>query len=104
MSFEHFISIATVIATLSVKLVGYPAQIRKVAQSRSEGNLSLTHIGLAFVSYLLWTIHGVLKGDWVIIAGQGLGIVTSGVLFGLLVHHSLRAKREAETPMDSGDA
>ncbi len=104
MTFEHFISFATVAATLSVKLIGYPAQIRKIARSGSVENLSLTHFALSFVSYVLWTMHGLLKDDWVIIAGQGLGIVTSGVLLGLLLHYGRRAKARLKPPEDAGDA
>ena len=83
--YEQIISVGTAISTIAVKLVGYPSQIRKILISRSVANLSVTHFTISFVTYLLWTLHGINQQDWVVIVGQGLGIVTSGILMGLIL-------------------
>ena len=35
---------------------------------------------LAFLAYVLWTVHGILQDDWVLIVGQGIGIITTGMI------------------------
>jgi uncharacterized protein with PQ loop repeat len=35
---------------------------------------------LTFLSYALWTIYGILQNDWVVYLGQGLGVVTAGII------------------------
>ncbi|NEV93021.1 hypothetical protein G3567_02525 [Psychroflexus sp. YR1-1] len=85
--FEQIISILTVISTLSVKLIGVPSQIRKIHKNKSIENISTLHFTLSFTSYVLWTIHGLQTFDYVIIIGQGVGVITSGVLLALILHH-----------------
>lgn len=90
--FAQIISVLTVIATLSVKIIGVPAQIRKIHQTGSIENISILYFSLSFSSYVLWTIHGVLEQDYVIIVGQGIGIVSSGTLLFLLIYHCRRSR------------
>lgn len=70
----------TVFFGVLVKAVGFPDQIRKNWKNKSTKGLSTTFILLAFISYVLWTLHGILRNDWVLIVGQGVGIITTGVI------------------------
>lgn len=75
-----FVGFATVIVGVIVKVIGFPDQIRKNFQRKSTKGLSTTFIALSFLAYVLWTIHGFLRKDSVLIIGQGIGIITTGVI------------------------
>ena len=79
-TFAITIGILTVIFGILAKIVGFPDQIKKNYQRRSTEGLSTAMIVIGVIGYSLWTIHGVLQGDWVLIVGQGLGIVTTGII------------------------
>ena len=71
---------ATVLVSVIIKIVGLPDQIRKNHSRKStEGQSTLFWI-LGFLSYCLWTLYGILKGDAVVVLGQGLGVLTTGVI------------------------
>lgn len=74
------IGILTATLSILIKLVGFPDQIRKNLRRKSTEGLSTTFYVLSFASYILWTIHGALQHDWVVIVGQGLGIITTGII------------------------
>jgi len=74
------IGVLTTIMGVIVKVIGLPDQIRKNYQRRSTEGLSTTFMFMTFVAYALWTLHGVMRRDPVLIIGQGLGIVTSGII------------------------
>ena len=80
LSFALFVGIATVILGTLVKLLGFPDQFLKNYRRKSTEGLSTIFIVLAFFSYILWTLHGVLQKDWVLIVGQGLGVITTGAI------------------------
>ena len=85
MSLEHFVGTATVISSLAGRFVGYPAQIRLIVKTRMVGNLSVALHGIGFVSCLLWTWHGWLNRDWVILLTQGMaGIAATGSMLFLI--------------------
>lgn len=92
---EEIVSVMTVVATLSVKGIGIPSQIAKIHQNNSIENISILHFSLSFTSYVLWTIHGIFEDNWVIIIGQGVGILTSGLLLSLIFYHVIKDRRAA---------
>jgi MtN3 and saliva related transmembrane protein len=87
------VGVLTIVATYSVKLIGYPDQIRKVRRLKSVKELSLPLFSLSVASYSLWTVYGILKKDWIIVAGQGLGVVITIIL---LREIFLRKEKEKE--------
>lgn len=96
MSLEHFVGTATVISSLAGRFVGYPAQIRLILKTRMVGNLSVTLHTIGFISCLLWTWHGWLNGDWVILLTQGLaGIAATGSMLFLIWRFRPRAVAQA---------
>ncbi|MFA5927653.1 MAG: SemiSWEET family transporter [Patescibacteria group bacterium] len=86
MDWLQTITLAGVVAVLTtmmgiiVKVVGLPDQIRKNYKRQSTEGLSTLFIWMTFIAYILWTLHGILRKDWVLIIGQGLGIVTTGII------------------------
>jgi len=74
------IGLLTTVLSILIKVVGFPDQIKKNFKRKSTEGLSVWFYILSFVCYVLWTIHGFLQHDKVIIFGQGLGIITTGVI------------------------
>lgn len=82
--FATTISILTIIFSFLVKIVGFPAQIKLLLTHKDTANISKTFYLLNFISYFLWTIHGFNQGDKIVIVGQGLGVIASGIVLYLL--------------------
>jgi MtN3 and saliva related transmembrane protein len=74
------VGIITTVVSILVKVIGLPDQIRKNYRRKSTFGLSVPFFILGFVSYALWTIYGALKQDWVLILGQGAGMLTMGII------------------------
>jgi uncharacterized protein with PQ loop repeat len=74
------IGVLTVVFSLLTKVVGFPDQIKKNYKRKSTEGVSVWFFILSFLSYLLWTAHGILQGDRVVYLGQGLGVITTGVV------------------------
>ena len=70
----------TLIIGILVKIIGFPDQAFKNYKRKSTKGLSTVFIVLALISYSLWTLHGIMRGDWVLIVGQGAGILTTGII------------------------
>jgi uncharacterized protein with PQ loop repeat len=73
-------SVLTLIASYAIKLIGFPEQIQKIRKAKSTNGISNVLFITSFISFVLWTIYGYLKDDWVIIYGQGLGVIVSAIL------------------------
>jgi uncharacterized protein with PQ loop repeat len=86
-TFAMVIGILTVIIGILVKILGFPDQFMKNYKRKSTEGLSTIFIVLAFVSYVLWTIHGYLQNDLVLIIGQGMGILTTGMIVLQIVYY-----------------
>ncbi len=74
------IGIVTAVFSVLVKFIGFPDQIKKIHKRKSTEGISTYFFIFSFITYVLWTIHGILKDDWVIYLGQGLGIITTGII------------------------
>lgn len=79
-TFTAIVGFLTVALGVLVKLVGFPDQMRQNYQNKSTKGLSTSFIVLSFLAYAMWTLHGILVGDMVVIVGQGLGIITTGAI------------------------
>jgi uncharacterized protein with PQ loop repeat len=79
-TFAVIIGFLTLVVGILVKIIGFPDQFRLNFKRKSTKGVSSLFFILAFTSYLLWTIHGILQNDWVLIIGQGLGIFTTGII------------------------
>ncbi len=80
MTLLAIIGILTTVVAVLVKVLGLPDQIRKNYNRKSPDGLSSPFIVLGFISYLLWTFYGALKSDLVLVIGQGVGVITMGII------------------------
>jgi MtN3 and saliva related transmembrane protein len=93
MNLDAAITLLTGIVSVLVKVIGLPGQIKSNYTRKSTEGLSDWFVISAFLSYLLWTIHGVLQHDWALIIGQGPGVLTTGViLWQIWLYRGARAK------------
>lgn len=74
------VGILTLIIGILVKVIGFPDQIRNNFKRKSTKGLSTTFMILSFIAYSLWTLHGFLQKDTVLIFGMGIGILTTGII------------------------
>lgn len=70
----------TASVSILVKVIGLPDQIRKNHSRKSTDGLSIPFFILSFFAYLLWTVYGFAKKDWVVFYGQGVGMITMGII------------------------
>lgn len=86
MTFDQItiVGIATIAISSCIKFIGFPKQAIKIYKSKSNANVSALLFCFSFVSYILWTYYGYLKNDRVIMVGQGVGILTSGIVLYLI--------------------
>lgn len=79
-TFAGAIGFLTLTIGILVKVIGLPDQIKKNYHRKSTEGLSTAFMFLSLIAYSLWTIHGILQKDMVLVFGQGLGIVTVGII------------------------
>ena len=77
MDAAEIVGFATVVASVAVKVLGEPHQIMRNVSRRSTVGLSPVLYALSFLSYVLWTVHGILINDTYLIVAQSIGVVTS---------------------------
>jgi uncharacterized protein with PQ loop repeat len=87
MTFEAIISTLTVIASFSTKAIGAPSQIKQLLKTKNSESFSILHGTLIFVAYILWAIHGYLKNDLTVMVGQGIGVITSGLILFFVIKY-----------------
>lgn len=78
------LSVMALVASLGVKLVGFPAQLR-------HGKTSQMMSGSMCVSYAIWTCQGALALDWALVWSSAVGVV----LCTAMLAQSLRRNRKA---------
>ena len=80
LSLASIIGFLTVTIAILVKVIGLPDQARKNYLRKSTEGISTIFFALAFISYSLWTLHGIMEDDMVLIIGQGVGVITTGII------------------------
>jgi uncharacterized protein with PQ loop repeat len=80
MQLDEIVGIAVVVASISIKIVGEPDQIRRNWMRKSTVGVSPVVYGFGFISYCLWTLHGVLRADPFLILARSVGIITTGIV------------------------
>jgi MtN3 and saliva related transmembrane protein len=61
------------IAAAALTSLSYIPQVQKAWPRGSTADLSLTMLVVLTAGLLLWVGYGLLKGDWVIVAANGVG-------------------------------
>jgi uncharacterized protein with PQ loop repeat len=95
LSLELIIGPLTIAWAFVVKFVGFPSQIKRIHQNKSIKDISTTYFVIGFIAYVLWTIHGIVKQDMVVIIGQGLGIITTGIILGQIIYYKRKDYKRA---------
>jgi len=80
LTIASIVGFLTTTVAILVKVIGLPDQIKKIYKRKSTEGISTVFFLLAFVSYLLWTIHGFFQKDNVLIIGQGAGMITTAII------------------------
>jgi MtN3 and saliva related transmembrane protein len=65
------------VAAAMLTSLSYIPQVRKAWPRGSTADLSLTMLMVLTTGLLLWIGYGLMKGDWVIIAANGVGAALS---------------------------
>ena len=99
MTFDQItiVGFVTLGTSYMIKLIGFPQQAYKIYKSKSFKNVSVFVYVFSFISYALWTYYGYLKKDWIVMWGQALGIVTTGIIVYLMYRY-----RKGNDEKDSG--
>lgn len=70
----------TAFVSILVKFIGLPDQIRKNRKRKSTEGLSTPFFLFSVLAYGLWVFYGILRKDWVLILGQGFGMVAMAII------------------------
>lgn len=73
---------AAMIVSLTIVLVGLPAQILRNARRKSADGISPLLILCTVLTYSLWSLYAWTKPDWYLAAAQTPGAVISAILVG----------------------
>jgi MtN3 and saliva related transmembrane protein len=65
------------VAAATLTSLSYIPQVRKAWPRGATADLSLTMLAVLSAGLLLWIGYGLLKGDWVIVAANGVGAALS---------------------------
>lgn len=63
-------------------------QIRKSLATRSMQDVSLYLVMLLLCGFFLWTVYGILRGDWIIIAANAMNTTLNAILLVLKFKYS----------------
>jgi len=72
--------------------LSYIPQVRKAWPRGSTGDLSLKMLTALTCGLSLWIVYGLMKGDWVIVAANGVGALLSGSVLAFKIR-DMRAAR-----------
>ena len=87
MTFAYIVGLLTIITSLAVKVIGYPAQIIEIRKTKSVKGVSFILSALSVLTYLCWTIYGILQKDRVVVLGQSLGVIMSIIVLLQVVYY-----------------
>lgn len=84
------VDILAMVASLGVKLVGFPAQLRAGRAARTappcprcggggQGMVWQLSAGMC-LSYLIWVVQGAMAGDWTLAISQAIGVALTAAL------------------------
>jgi MtN3 and saliva related transmembrane protein len=74
------VGVLTTILSVVIKVVGFPDQMVKNFKRKSTEGVSTTFYVLSVITYIVWTIYGILRNDIVVVISQALGIITTGII------------------------
>ena len=90
LSLASIIGFLTVTIAILVKVIGLPDQARKNYLRKSTEGVSTPFFVLALISYLLWTTHGLMEEDMVLVIGQGAGVITTSIIVFQIIRYRMK--------------
>ena len=81
---EHLIPWLGISAAVMTSL-SYVPQVQKAWPRGSTSDLSIKMLAVLTAGLVLWIGYGLLKGDWVIVAANGMGAALSGAVLAFKV-------------------
>ncbi len=78
--FATIIGVLAVFFSFLAKIVGHPDQMLKNYRRKFTEGVAISMFVTSFLAYLFYTIHGILQKDKVVILGQALGVITTGII------------------------
>lgn len=80
MDLAQFFGYASMITSLSISVVGFPAQIVKNFRRKSCEGISHSLVYSTFSAYMCWSLYGLTKGDRFIFISQSVGFFLCGII------------------------
>jgi uncharacterized protein with PQ loop repeat len=80
MEIDNLVGSSVLVISILTKIIGEPDQIRRNFTRKSTNGVSTVLYVLGFLSYCLWTVHGLLQADPFLTGAQSIGILTSGIV------------------------
>ena len=102
LSLESIVGAATIFFGILVKVIGIPDQIRQNFARKSTKGVSLANQSVGFVAYFFWTFYGLLRHDPVLIYGQALGVITTGIVLYQFALYGRRKQPASDAPKLAG--
>ncbi len=86
------IGVIATVASLTIVLVGLPAQIIRNYRRKSCDGLAPSLVYAACCTYTLWSLYGWTKPDWFLAVSQTPGCVMSLILLFQLIRYRKRLR------------
>lgn len=82
-----------VIASLTIALVGFPAQIYRNYKRQSCDGVAPSLMYSAFVAYLLWTLYAWTKPDYFLMVTDTTGVILTSILIIQNIYYKNKTRR-----------
>ena len=82
--------------------ISYVPQVRKAWPRGSTTDLSLTMLLALTCGLSLWIVYGLISGDWVIVAANGVGAGLSGLVLAFKIRDLSRSARQSSNAHRNG--
>lgn len=79
-------------AAATLTSLSYIPQVQKAWPRGSTADLSVTMLAVLTAGLLTWIGYGLLKGDWVIVAANGVGGALSGTVLACKIRDMLAGR------------
>ena len=82
--------------------LSYVPQVRKAWPRGSTTDLSLTMLLVLTCGLSLWIVYGVMCGDWVIVAANGVGASLTGLVLTFKIRDLSQSARQSSDAYRNG--
>lgn len=87
----------TIVAILGIAMsLGYFPQVYRIWQKKEADDMSLITFSVFASGTCVWTIYGIVIGDWVVSSGFSVGMLGSWSVLGLTIRYRFFKKSRAQ--------